>query len=245
MRLHATILAGLLAEPRLSAIDVRVGLAVFGFEPPNLTQLARRADVSWTAARDGCHRLAECGWLAFVTSGRRSRPVPRVPQPLQHQLAESLTNSYFLTGNKGEYLMKRYLDLAVLSESFVDNARPDFVINPLSGKPLEYDRFYRQGVAFEFNGPQHSQVVDRFNDDESLRETIARDLIKEAKSIRARVILVVITATELDPVKIDQLIPATLATRSVDREGPYYLALAGLCARYRDIVAKAQRQRAR
>jgi hypothetical protein len=67
-------------------------------------------------------------------------------------MVERLEKQYGMAQNKGEFLMKRNLDLWVHSSEFVDNARPDHLTTPTSDHPLEYDRYYYQlGVAFELS----------------------------------------------------------------------------------------------
>ncbi|MEW6048508.1 MAG: hypothetical protein AB1609_18860 [Bacillota bacterium] len=57
--------------------------------------------------------------------------------------------------------MKCWLDLLVAGDDFVDNARPAFLGNPLSRDPLEFDRYYLDGVRFEFNGPSTTAPLRR------------------------------------------------------------------------------------
>lgn len=53
----------------------------------------------------------------------------------------------------GEAIMQEYLSLLIDSDQFTDNARPGFLVSPLTGERLELDRFYPQAkVAFEFHG---------------------------------------------------------------------------------------------
>jgi len=64
--------------------------------------------------------------------------------------------------NKGEALMRKVLDLVIPDTGFIDNYRPEFLKNPMTGQCLEYDRYHNVGVAFEFNGPQHYGPTGRY-----------------------------------------------------------------------------------
>jgi len=152
-------------------------------------------------------------------------------------MARMLEEAYGMAANRGEFLMKRYLDLRIASDEYVDNAHPGFLVNPGTGELLEYDRLYLQGVAFEFDGPQHYTPTRRFPDERDLRRTQSRDLIKAGISHRANVKLVKVTAEQLHPDILENLIPDSLPRRPVDTQGLYYQTLVGLCLAY---AAKAR-----
>lgn len=55
-----------------------------------------------------------------------------------------------------ERLMKSQLDKLYPGEEYNDNIRPEWLINPPTGKRMELDRYYpRLELAFEYNGEQH------------------------------------------------------------------------------------------
>lgn len=138
---------------------------------------------------------------------------------------------------KGEFLMRRFLDLRVADEDFVDNARPNQFTNPETRERLECDRLYvRAGVAFEFNGPQHFQQTEMYSDERAFKQRRTRDILKKGLSLEANVILVTVTASELYPAALDALIPARLKRRPLDTEGPVYRALVDLCTEHVPIL---------
>lgn len=68
----------------------------------------------------------------------------------QLELAKLLRRDYRCAQNKGEFLMKRRLDMRVRCDDFADNPRPGNMTNPLTKQPLELDRLYwKLRVAFE------------------------------------------------------------------------------------------------
>jgi hypothetical protein len=170
--------------------------------------------------------------LAVDRCRRGHQPVALIPRRCQEELVRHLENQYELASNKGEFLMKRYLDLRVASDEYVDNARPESLQNPLTDEHLEYDRLYLQGIAFEFNGPQHSERTKRYSSEKTLRETKARDLMKKGLSQDARVRLITVTPDHLHPDCLEALLPPELPRRRMDTEGQYYRTLAGLCTAY-------------
>ncbi len=96
----------------------------------------------------------------------------------------------------GEAIMQEYLSLLIDSDQFTDNARPGFLINPLTGERLELDRFYPPNVAFEYHGAQHFGATDRFTQAEADAQHV-RDLIKAGICLYRGIHLVIITAEDL------------------------------------------------
>ena len=159
-------------------------------------------------------------------------PVPIIEHECQAAMVRNLVSAYDVVANRGEFLMRSYLDLRVCDDQFIDHARPAFLTNPLTQEPLEYDRYYHCGVAFEFNGPQHYRETSRFADTDVVRATQARDLIKKGLSQDSRVKLVIVTGEQLRLDAMELLLPESLPRRPLDKTGPYYQCLAGLCTEY-------------
>jgi hypothetical protein len=177
--------------------------------------------------------------MSLVKTGNRIRPIALVPYQYQVKMAQDLEAVYGLVRNKGEFLMKRYLDLRINSDEFVDNARPEFLVNPMTDEPLEYDRYYMSRVAFEFNGPQHHGTTEAYPDEKALKEAKARDLFKKALSDKTGVKLITVTAEDLRPDVLGKLIPDDLPLNPIDEAGPHFKALVRICMAY---AAKAARQ---
>lgn len=202
------------------------------YEPRSYSELARKAGMPRGVIRATCKALSSIGWMKIEGSSRMVRPVAVIPPHLQQKMAEMLREQYVVASNKGEFLMKRLLDVWIDNDNFVDNARPEFLVNPLTDQPLEYDRLYIEGVAFEFNGPQHHGPTEMYPDDKASKEAKARDLIKKSLSRDHGVNLVTVAASQLVPDEFEKLLPAELPLNYVDKEGPYFQALAHLCKAY-------------
>ncbi|MDP2873245.1 MAG: hypothetical protein Q8P31_12010 [Bacillota bacterium] len=233
----------LLADHELGTLELVVYFVTYVASPISLSALAAEARTTRSAAAMACSRLAQRGWLSLTRCGKGLRPTVLVPQRCQELMANALETGYSLVANKGEYLMKRFLDLRVDSDEYIDNARPGFLINPKTGELLEYDRYYLlHGVAFEFNGPQHYELTGRYPDERTLRETQTRDLIKGGISLNAKVAMVTVTVDQLHPDILETLLPAQLPRRTVDVGGCYYRTLASLCTGYGAKARAAGRQ---
>jgi len=93
--------------------------------------------------------------------------------------------------------MRALLSLIVDTKVCEDGSSPEFLLNPASGKLLEFDRFYAaDGVAFEFNGPQHYVATGRF----TKREVAAqrkRDALKRRICKEEAITLVVVHPIDL------------------------------------------------
>jgi hypothetical protein len=184
--------------------------------------------------------LVKTGWLRLVREGKGLRPVLAIPAAVQETLIEELKAEFSMARHKGEFLMKRLLDLLVYNP-YIDNARPDFLINPLTGEPLELDRYFPDGAGFEHNGTQHYATTDLYDDAEALKQAQSRDLMKSGLCQKAGVALVTVRAEDLSIEGIRRLLPPCLKRNVVDEKGPYAVALDLLCAAYRKKVARSAR----
>ena len=238
MRVPGFILRELLDQAKLTPVEKALCLMTAEYHPRSILELARKAGISRKLATKACRNLAELGWIALVESRGKIRPVALIPRPCQEKMVQVLETGYDFAGNKGEFLMKCCLDLWVHNDEFVDNARPSFLINPATGERLEYDRYYLQGVAFEFNGAQHYEVTEVYSDERALGEAKARDFAKETLSMRNNVTLVTVTSEDLVPGAFEKVIPHSLLLNTVSAEGHYFEVLTRICRGYR---AKAER----
>jgi len=233
--------AELIAVAGLTALEHGVWLIAATQEPSSLRSLARQARTSWHRTTASCALLREAGWMTLEESSLARRPVAIVPPAVQVKAASAFEERYSLAPNRGEFLMKRLLDLWLHSDRFVDNARPSFLGNPATNYPLEYDRYYFEGVAFEFNGPQHSNP-GQAGPDQAFRDTLTRDLVKAALSQQAQIELVVLTAEDLRPERFERRLPKQMRRRQPDLDGPYYHALTRICVAYADKALRSGRK---
>lgn len=197
-----------LAVPADLLADRRVGIAgrVFygllqaapGFRNPSgrftYAWLGDLAHANPHTVKQAVRELVRAGWLE-TRQANRCAPIhfslrhPGVDRG-EAEVAEArrrLEEAPFL----GEALMREYLTLLVDSDDFEDNASPGFLVNPWTDERMELDRFYPPSAAFEFNGPQHYGVTDRFPGKDVARQR-GRDYLKlgicVSKGIRLQVI---------------------------------------------------------
>ncbi|NPV70673.1 MAG: hypothetical protein HPY55_08530 [Firmicutes bacterium] len=208
-------------------------LTALAVQPRSISQLARAAGVDPGHASRVCAELVRAGWMRTTGSRRGLLPVPAMPDALQEQHARRLFKMLAMAPQKGEFLMKCWLDLLVASNNLIDNARPGFLCNPLTGEPLEFDRYYLEGVAFEFNGRQHYGPTAAYPDEQAFRELRARDLLKKGLSQEQGIVLVEVISEDLTFDNMERKIPDVLPRNIIDRDGLYAKALARASQDYR------------
>ncbi|WP_264844312.1 hypothetical protein [Caldinitratiruptor microaerophilus] len=143
---------------------------------------------------------------------------------------------------KGEAVIKELANVQVASNRFHDNARPGFLVNPLTGERLEFDRWYLEGVALEFQGRQHYEPTEAFPDPEKQRQQRARDLIKLALAREHGVRVVLIHPEDLTFERLRAKLEGLLPLRELHEEDPVVQYLRTVSRRY---VRKAARPTAR
>ncbi|MGE5483883.1 MAG: hypothetical protein ACM3X4_02560 [Ignavibacteriales bacterium] len=201
--------------------------------PRSISELARLAGIDTGNASRGCAALARAGWFRLARNGRGLVPIPVLPRAAQEQQAKQLTRALGLAPQKGEFLMKRWLDLLVASDDFVDNARPPSLVNPMTGEPLEFDRFYLEGVVFEFNGAQHYGPTQTYPSEQAFKEIRTRDLLKKGMSLEQGIVLVEVIADDLSLDGMRKKVPENLRQSAIDASGAYVKALERMCQEYR------------
>lgn len=92
--------------------------------------------------------------------------------------------------------MREMLTLLIDSNDFEDDAEPGYLVNPMTQKLMQFDRFYPPHTAFEYNGPHHYGPTSYCSLEESLAQQ-GRDLMKTGHCARQGVRLVVIHRSDL------------------------------------------------
>ena len=134
--------------------------------------------------------------------------------------------------NKGEALMRKVLDLVIPDTEFIDNYRPEFLKNPMTGQCLEYDRYYKLGVAFEFNGPQHYGPTEKYPDRRDAAALRTRDLVKRGLSAENGITLIVVRAADLSIGAICRLAERHLPVCRPRKTDLYVVRLQAMLRRY-------------
>lgn len=157
---------------------------------------------------------------------------------LLDQVIKRLTAATYL----GEQLMRELLSLIINSERFIDGSRPEWLMNPLSGENLEYDRFYLDGVAFEYNGPQHYHPTTQYPSSEDARLRRARDLIKRGLSAEHGIVLVTVHRDDLSVKGMLAKVGDRLPLRPGVETNPVAKYLEQECKAYRNSQAEKSRR---
>ncbi|MGE5674626.1 MAG: winged helix-turn-helix transcriptional regulator [Mycobacterium leprae] len=143
-------------------------------------ELCDLTHLSLNTIKKAVRELVNAGWLQITQQHKQARICYRLTYGASTADAIEIgrMRRRLNIGPRGEALMREWLSLLVPSTDYLDNARPGDFTNPLTGQPLELDRRYGSGVAFEFNGEQHDRPSARFPVEEVMRQQ-GRDLIKK------------------------------------------------------------------
>lgn len=216
------------------------------YHPSSITDLARQSGISRPAVSNLCNILAGHGWIVKAKQGSRTVPVPAIPHPVQEQMVKDLYTGYNASRLKGEYLVKTWLNRLVLTDEYIDNARPSFLQNPLTGELMELDRFMPTlNAGIEYHGPQHFAPTKAFPDTAQFKKRRARDLMKRSLCDENNITLIIVTAEDLSLQGMLSKLPKDFPIRQVDVGGPYIKALQSLSAEYRAGLTRAIAREAR
>lgn len=204
------------------------------YHPNSHADLSRLTGLSVAGVSRMCERLVKPGWIHKAREGRSVVPVPAIPPCMQEQMVTDLHKGFISAKLKGEYLTRKWLDRLIMSADYIDGARPVILMNPLTGEPLELDRYYPSlKVGFEHHGPQHCGPTKQFPDQEQFNRLRSRDLIKRGLCQENGIVLVELAADDLTLDALLKKMPKGVPLRQVDRNSPYVKALEALSAEYR------------
>lgn len=192
--------------------------------------------------RRSIYQLVQRGWLQVV---RKNRLYPfgfTVRNPVHEQcmaelglVKKRLKKAEFY----GEALMKEFLTLIVDSTDFEDNARPGFLVNPLTEERMELDRYYHSGVAFEFNGPQHYRATELATSKEVAKQR-ARDRIKAGICEDRGIVLIIIHAEDLTLQTMIEKVRSHLPLRDLRNKERIVRYLELVSERYRQSILRGE-----
>lgn len=204
-------------------------------------KLAEVSCLSYSAMNRYLQLLVAEGWVKAEGGARGTllsteNPWARREEQLVAELRERLNKAAFM----GEALMRALLDILVDRNDAQDEAELPFLINPETGKPMRYDRFYPPSVAIEFNGAQHYGPTDAYPDSRAARHQQALDLMKLGLSHQHGIALITITPIDLTFYGIRKKVEGYLPLRQIDGEDPRVRFLQTACNRYIRKVRRAQ-----
>lgn len=190
--------------------------------PESFAHLAKLSGRTRKMVRKECEVLRELGWLKFEVARSSSTVIiPTAPLSLQLEFSTEVVKLRRLWPRKGESIMKGMLDNIVQSWDYLDNCRPQRMLNPETGRALELDRFYYPHVAFEFQGTQHYELTALHKDNHQFERAKLLDLAKVGLGVKNSIQIVEITAADLTIEGIIARIPDALAIQRIDTTGPY------------------------
>jgi hypothetical protein len=206
------------------------------------SSLSAFTHLSRNTLRRALTELTGAGWLQVAQANQHS-PIhftlgrPEWRRSLDQ--AELARRRLKRAKHSGEALMQEYLTLLIDSDQFTDNARPGFLINPLTGERLELDRFYPPGLAFEFHGAQHDRTTERFTQAEVDAQRL-RDLIKAGLCLYSGIQLVIVRAEDLSLQGMIKKVGQAMPLRDLAGHDPLIEMLDGASLSYQAVTAKFQ-----
>lgn len=224
--------------------------------PIHVSDLSRRLGVERKSIRRHLTGLAAAGVIILTRSGTPGRYLwvtlghdpattgAEVRRNIARRLARARKRDEEngQTESVGEVLMKEWLSLLIDSGEYADNARPGFLTSPITGEPLEYDRWYPAlKVAFEFQGPQHFGPTERFPDAAAAEAQKLRDLAKIGLSQRNGITLVEVEPHQLSEAGMVERIPTWVSRRRLDSMSPIIGILEAESAKYRKRAGSPKR----
>lgn len=247
MRIHQCVLDELAKDRTLTATDRCLYFLAWAHDPASVSELARLANMDRDTAVRACRRLVASGWMKMIGTGQRKRPAPVIPHQCQALLAHDLEEEYEMATNRGEFLVNKRLDWSLRGDEYILHARPKFLKNPTTGRPLEYDRYDPKAeFATEHNGIQHYRESDMYSE-EQVRQQKAHDLMKESLSMRNGVTLLTFTWRDLRPgvleARLREAVPH-LTRGYIDMAGAYAKTLNRICDAYASKAERAEKEAA-
>lgn len=207
----------------------------------SLRELARRVGCSVNTLRADLKEMVFASWLFIEEGGYRSvfrlRSLSTDDASAQESMLSELRKLQLYLENApyaGEALLKGILNVIVPETAYIDNARPSFLISPITGQPLEYDRYYeRARVAVEFHGAQHDHPTELSPGAKAAHRQRVRDVIKLGLSYEQAVHVLVFRTPELSVERVSARVEGYLPLQIPDPQDPRIRLLNELCRRYR------------
>lgn len=234
---QAALPAPLLADPRLEPRHkLLYGILQLTSCQSTYAKLSILSGFGLNTVKRAITALRQTGWLEATQVHQQSpihftlcNPVAEQQQKAVADLDERLTRAAF----KGEALMREYLSLLVDSGDYEDNASPGYLINPLTGRELQLDRYYPPGVAFEFNGAQHYGPTAKYPGKTPSKRQMARDLMKKGLCADREIHLIILHPQDLTLDRIRAKLDGLLPLRNLDGQERIIQYLAAASRRYR------------
>ncbi|MGE5580155.1 MAG: hypothetical protein ACM3WU_08950 [Bacillota bacterium] len=207
----------------------------------SLSDLARCSGIDERNAFHLAVLLRKHKWMKMERRGNRSIPIPIIPRPEDQRRARLLQKCYEVSQYKGEFLLRAFQDVAIVTEGAVYNARPEFLKHPVTEEKLELDIFCPETQdAWELHGFQHFGPTKIQPSKDKAKEQQANDLIKLGRSLMNGVHVEVMTYKDLSLDGVLKRMPEHLPRRPIDRSSVYVRTLERLATSYRQWAARTE-----
>lgn len=163
------------------------------------SSLSKELRIGLKSVHKAIGQLVRNGWLVMKQAHQLAPITLTIHHPIREQYEIMMTRAKKNLQNAkhtGEALMKEFLSLLVTSDDYMDNVKPGFLRNINTDGLLEFDRYYPNVIAFEFNGPQHYRPTELY-DEKTVNEQKIRDEQKKQLSEKKGIELAVIHPEDL------------------------------------------------
>lgn len=151
-----------LEDHRLPRTSKLLYLAMRSQKKATMKEYGERLGIPYATLRRAMVDLREHDWVyAYRIPKQRGLVyVPFMPLEIERMVAAEVERWLDTVSNRGEHLLKAFLDLLVDDNHCLDNVRPSWTAIGPGDVPLELDRIYpEQRVAIEFQGRQHYEEM--------------------------------------------------------------------------------------
>lgn len=208
--------------------------------------LAELAYLHRQTTRRSVLELAATGWLDLNQAQRYAPLHITLCNPVAEGVAaeaSAVRRRVEKASFRGEALMREYLNVLVATDQFEDDAAPGFLVNPRTKERLQFDRYYpSQGVAFEFNGPQHYRATRLYTREEATLQR-TRDYIKGGICLERGIKLVVAHAEDLTLARMRRKVGDLLPQRDLTDLRPVLDTLESISREHRRAVKRIRAER--
>jgi hypothetical protein len=229
----------LIPSNKLSDSAVRIRMLLHMRGPMSVREIREVTGFSRNTIVHACRKLVAEDWvIAAPREDAKGRlMVPVLPNSVENTIADKLTIDRSNIALLGQWIMLCWLDFKIVSATYLDGARPEWLKNRKTTKRMEFDRLYTDSkVAFEFQGEQHYGTTVRFTNQAEFEQLQERDDLKAGLCARHKYTYVEVRAADLSSAGMDLKIPAHMPRRSSLPDSPLASKLGELSTSYKAYI---------
>lgn len=222
-------------DQRLSRTARLVYFGMRAFPKTDIRGYSKVLTMPYQTVQGAIQQLQELDWAYSYRDPVRRKiiRVPWMPLDLEGRLADEFEMMLQTTKNRGERIMKGWLDVFVDDAHFYDNHHFKWAVSPDGKITYEWDRGYiRAMVVIEFQGRQHFETVTFRGKETDLQEQMARDRAKMLVCEREKHVYVEIADIDLSWETVHRKLNGVLPLLEPPKDRPLFRKLRLLSADY-------------